>query len=341
MIEKAMVSIALTVMDYQLKYFNKLTRSINDQTYKNLELVIIDKTSNFIVRDLTEKPCSITNTSIITFSKNAGFAENYNLAINNSHGEHVFVLNLDTILDSQCIEKLVEAMDFDPQIGCASPKILRLDENQNIVTPRIIDSCGMYFTRIIRHLDRGSGEIDNGQYDQKCFVFGVTGAGAFYRKTCLDDIMFNNQYYDEDFWSYREDADISWRINNYGWKCFYTPNALMYHVRTLKPGKRSNNSKVSNMHSVKNRYLLLTNNMSFKNYVLNFPFILFRDILVVFGILVKEHYSLKAFVYLITNLKYILQKRKLLQRKKKCDASVFWFNNRELVLLQQDQNDNK
>jgi len=323
-----LVSIVIVVMDYQLRYFEKLAQSIYDQTYPNIELVLVDKTETTSTRHLTRPAIDNNPCKIIPFREPAGFARNYNCGIRHSTGDFVFVLNLDTILNTRCIEKLVSAISLDSSVGCVSPKILRMDENQELYKPAVLDSAGMYLLRMMRHLDRGGGEVDCGQYDRLEYVFGVTGAGAFFRRSCLDEVAISGQFYDEDFWSYREDADLSWRMQNYGWKCLYTPEAVMHHARTLKPGKRSGNSRLANMHSVKNRYLLMINNMSLGTYFRNAPQIWFRDMIVLTGCFLVEQYSLKGLWYVVRNLRRLFQKRRKIRCRASEDVSGHWFGRR-------------
>jgi len=319
-------------MDYQIRYLNKLLETIESQTYKYLELVIIDKTKADDVISAIEKSSLYSTSKIVRDTKPRGFAENYNLGINHTDGPFVFILNLDTMLAPDCVERLVEVAQWGEDIGCVSPKIIRMAEDQRVYDPPPIDSAGIYLTRFMRHFDRGAGEIDIGQYDEPCLIFGVTGAAAFYRRNCLNDIKFDNQYFDEDFWSYREDVDLSWRIQNYGWKCLYAPRAVVSHIRTLKHGIRTKSLMLANMHSVKNRFLLVINNMSMKNYFLHLPTILFRDLIVVFGVLFKELYSLRAFWFLISNFPRLIIKRRQLQSRMKADVCNFWFNHKSISL---------
>jgi GT2 family glycosyltransferase len=267
---------------------------------------------------------------IFSDKKKAGFAENYNVGMRSSTGNYVFVLNPDTILDVNCVQGLIEAFTLDPSIGCVSPKLLRMNENNEIYRPTIIDSAGMCLTKYVRHYDRGAGNRDVGQYENGAFVFGATGAAMMFKKDCLEDIKIDDEYFDEDFEFGREDADISWRLNNYGWKCLYWPKSIVYHVRTAKPGGRSNILPYTNMHSVKNRYLLLLNNISLSNYFRTSIFILLRDLSVICYVLLKEWSSIPAFVYLIANFRRLLSKRKRIQRGKYVDTSRFWFRHEKV-----------
>jgi GT2 family glycosyltransferase len=72
----------------------------------------------------------------------------------------------------------------------------------------------------------------------------------------VDDLLIGGEFFDEDFFVYREDADVAWRAQLMGWKCLYAPYAKGYHVRNALPGNRRALPPEINMHSVKNRFLL-------------------------------------------------------------------------------------
>ncbi len=123
---------------------------------------------------------------------------------------------------------------------------------------------------MLRHLDRGSLEVDNGHFRNYEYVFGATAAAALYRREMIDDISLDGEFFDTDFFVYREDADVAWRAQLMGWKCLYAPYARGYHVRKALPGNRRALPPEINMHSVKNRFLLRMKNMSPDLYRRNF-----------------------------------------------------------------------
>ncbi len=98
---------------------------------------------------------------------------------------------------------------------------------------------------------RGFEEEDQGRYDQTEEVFGVDGAAPLYRRSMLEDIKVHDQYFDETFHSHKEDVDLAWRAKILGWRCIYTPNAIGYHKRTFKPGKRQKMVGEVKLHAVK------------------------------------------------------------------------------------------
>ena len=87
----------------------------------------------------------------------------------------------------------------------------------------MIDSTGIYFTPNMRHLDRGAEEQDRGQFDREQYVFGATGAAAMFRREFIEAVSVEGQFFDEEFFAFREDADLAWRAQLMGWKCLYTP----------------------------------------------------------------------------------------------------------------------
>ena len=140
-------------------------------------------------------------------------------------------------------------------------KLLTMTPRFDIPATPLVDSTGIYFNPMLRHLDRGSQEVDNGHYLHYEYVFGATAAAALYRREMIDDIALDGEFFDPDFFVYREDADVAWRAQLMGWKCLYAPYARGYHVRTVLPGNRRALPPVINMHSVKNRFLMRMKNM--------------------------------------------------------------------------------
>jgi GT2 family glycosyltransferase len=191
----------------------------------------------------------------------------------------------------------------------------------------LVDSTGIYFTPMLRHLDRGSQEVDNGHFLRFEYVFGASAAAALYRREMIDDVAVDGEFFDPDFFAYREDADVAWRAQLLGWRCLYTPHARGYHVRKALPGNRRALPAVVNMHSVKNRFLMRIKNMTARLYLRNFFSIMARDLVVVSCCLLREHHSLKAFTYLARNWRRIWQKRRAIMSRKRVndDYMAQWF----------------
>jgi GT2 family glycosyltransferase len=157
--------------------------------------------------------------------------------------------------------------------------------------------------------------------------FGVSGAAPLYRRAMIDDVTAGGEFLDEDFFAYREDADVSWRAQLFGWRALHVPAAAGVHVRTVTPSRRRQLSPAVNRHSVKNRFLLRLKNEGGGLLVRNGVFELGRDLLVLAASLTVERTSLPAFAWLWKNRRRIMAKRREIQRRRRVPdrALAKWF----------------
>ena len=297
----------------ELKYLSACIDSILSQTYKNIEIFLFDNASIDETIKFVEK--NYPQIKIIPNRENLGYTVGHNRAIKISRGDFFMPINPDVTLESTYIENMVKALNIDDKFGMACGKLYRMKQKGKRTS--IIDSVGMYFIANQRHFDIGSGEIDKGQYDKCAEVFGVSGAAPLYRRTMLEDININGEYFDENFFTFREDADLAWRAQLLGWRAVYTPEAAGYHVRTVTPDKRKTLNPLINMHSVKNRFLMRIKNMSFSNYLVNIIPITYRDLQIIVYVFLFEHSSIQAFYKVISlSLKTIDKRKQIMKRRK-------------------------
>src|SRR5712675_2924925 len=288
------------------RFIKRCLESVLAQKYPNKEIVVIDNASTdgtIDILELFEDRCRI-----VYNDENIGFAAAQNQAIRISDGEWVLTLNPDVLLLPNFIQALVDAGQFDSKIGTVCGKLLAILATFDLPDKPLVDSTGIYFTPMLRHLDRGSQEVDNGHYLKHEYVFGATAAAALYRRRMIDDISIGDEFFDPDFFVYREDADVAWRAQLMGWRCLYAPYARGYHVRKVLPGNRRALPPEINMHSVKNRFLMRIKNISPNLYRRNWFSITTRDTTVVMCCLLWEHSSLRAFWFLTKNLKRAVAK---------------------------------
>jgi len=319
--------ISVTIVTYNSgRFIKRCLESVLDQKYPNIEVIVIDNASTDGTIDILEQfqdRCRVHYND-----ENIGFAAAQNQAIALAGGEWVLTLNPDVLLLKNFITALLDAGQSDPKIGTVCGKLLTIRASFDLPEKQLVDSTGIYFTPMLRHLDRGSQEIDNGHYLNFEYVFGATAAAALYRRQMIDDISILGEFFDPDFFVYREDADVAWRAQLMGWRCIYTPHARGYHVRNVLPGNRRALPPEINMHSVKNRFLMRIKNMTADLYRRNWFSITVRDMVVVGACLVREHTSLKAFWYLARNWRRVLTKRAEIMRRRrvKDDELASWFS---------------
>lgn len=301
--------------------------SLRLQNYPRMELIIVDNAStDGTLRALGSAP---DNASLIVNPQNLGFAAAQNQAIQSARGSWLLCLNPDVVLDSSFVSRLVAAGQKYSDIGTVCGKLLRWQPEAPQPKSNILDSTGICFTRNLRHLDRGAEEEDRGQYERMEYVFGATGAAALYRRAMVDDVSIEGDFFDRDFFAYREDADLAWRAQILGWHCLYVPGALGWHQRRVTPERRGQLPLVINWHSVKNRFLMRIKNMSVRLYLrLFFPTTL-RDIMVVGYALLRDWRLLSALVYPLRIWPRLMHKRRLIQgRRRVSDHELArWFSN--------------
>lgn len=295
--ERELVSVILVTWN-SAQFLRRCLEALRQQTHPRVELIAIDNAST------DESVSMIDADTLIRNETNRGFSAAVNQGLAVARGEYVLLLNPDCFLEPHYIERLVAALERAPEFGSATGMLMRANGKTGE-----IDSCGIRMTRTGRHLDidvRTEGE-----------VFGVSGAAAMHRMSFLRDVAIDGEVLDEDFFAYREDADLAWRGQLFGWKALCEPHAIATHVRHVTPEVRRELSAAINMHSVKNRFLLRIKNEGAYLALRNAPFELGRDLVVLIAALMIERTSLPAFAWLWRNRVRVLAKRRAIQSRRK------------------------
>jgi GT2 family glycosyltransferase len=318
--------VSVTIVTYNSgRFIRRCLESVLAQRYRRLEIVVVDNASTDGTSDILETFDG--RCRIVYNSDNIGFAAAQNQAIALARGDWILTLNPDVLLLPNFVEAMIEAGNLSPKIGTVCGKLLTILASFDLPEKPLVDSTGIYFTPMLRHLDRGSQEVDNGHFVNHEFVFGATAAAALYRRTMIEDVSLDSEFFDPDFFVYREDADVAWRAQLLGWRCIYTPHARGYHVRKVLPGNRRALPAAINMHSVKNRFLMRIKNMTPDLYKKNWLSITARDLVVLGCCIVREQTSLKALWYVASNWRRFMAKRDeiMARRRASDDYIASWF----------------
>ena len=273
------IPVAIVIVTWNsASYLPGCLDSLRRLTRSPAELVVVDSGSTDGAADLVRE--SYPEARLIVCDTNVGFCRANNLGIRASTSPFVLVLNPDTVLEPEFLDRLLPAFE-DPDVGLVAGKLFRFDRTT-------LDSCGQRLSRARRPKDRGYGRPDRGEYDRDESVFGVCGAAAFYRREMLERIADPGPcYFDERFFAFGEDLDIAWRARRAGWRAVYRHRAVGYHARggsaTRAPRLRRwaamlGRSPEIRFHAVKNRYLAILRNDTVAGYLANLPFIWTRDL---------------------------------------------------------------
>jgi GT2 family glycosyltransferase len=323
--------VCVTIVSYNsAQYLKACLDSLKAQTFSDFNIALWDNASRDNTHAIIEAYRDFLCFTHLS-DRNLGFCEAHNRLIQSTSSEYVLVLNPDVILESRFLEALAREMDLDSSAGSATGKLFRQtapNATRGISADRILDSTGIYFTTSQRHFDRGSNEIDQGQYDSPEYVFGASGAAALYRRAMLEEIRNGIEYFDESFFAYREDADLAWRAQWVGWRCRYVPDAVAYHTRKVLPENRSTLPDAINMHSFKNRFLLRVKNMDAGTYLKFFIPITLRDLAALLYVLLRERSSLPGIPLLIRALPRARAWRRFIQSRRRItpDEIRSWFS---------------
>ena len=203
-------------------------KSLLGQTYKTLEVIVVDNGSQDRSLDLL-KGLPIPRLKVVENKENFGFCRANNQALDLCQGTYIALLNNDAIADANWISELVRTLHNNPEFGMAASKILSYE------SPNVIDKLGHLIYLDGQNRGRGSGEIDQGQYD--CFdeVSWPDGCAAFYRRELLEQL----QGFDEDFFAYGDDAELGLRARIAGWRCLAVPTAIVWHHLGSTLGRHS------------------------------------------------------------------------------------------------------
>lgn len=285
-----------------MDFLPELLKSIFAQTFTDYSVLIIDNGSSDGLEPYLRE--HFPQATLLRNARNLGFSPAHNQAVRYAvehwggedlSGKFVLVTNPDTIFTPTYLEEIVRAAEADPTAGSFQGKLLRAytehggDEVlRETVQSERIDSTGLQPHRDRTFTDRGAGEMDEGQFDGLRDVFGVTGALGLYRADALQDARCLDEYFDHDFFAYKEDVDLAWRLRELGRPARYVPSAVAYHYRCAfgkerlgwleRIKNRRGKSGLRNRYSTRNHLLLMMKNERVWNGLLASPWIVWFEL---------------------------------------------------------------
>ena len=233
--------------------------STRKQNYSFYEIIIIDNaSSDGSVEYIRENYSEII---LIQNKENLGFAAAVNQGIKSSSSDYVFLLNNDVELESDCISNLLKCIEKDENIFAVSSKMVQYNDRNKM------DDAGDEYTILGWTCKVGDGKSPD-LYTTERDIFSACAGAALYRKNILDKL----EYFDENFFAYMEDVDISYRARIWGYKCVYCPEAVVYHLGSGTSGSRYNEFKIRL--AARNNVYVPYKNMPWPQLALNGIFLL-------------------------------------------------------------------
>jgi GT2 family glycosyltransferase len=210
--------------------------SLAAQTFTDFEIVVVDNGSSdgsvALVEELARS--SPRPIRLVQNSENRGFCAANNQGFAASQSEYIALLNNDAEAEPGWLAAMFEAIRVKPavgesDVGMVASKILVWED------PRIIDKCGHLIYPDGQNRGRGSGQLDQGQFNRQEEALWPDGCAALYRRAMLNEVGG----FDEEFFAYADDAELGLRARIAGWTCLYAPGAVVRHHRGATLGLNS------------------------------------------------------------------------------------------------------
>lgn len=251
-----------------LDYIEECLHSLAKQTQPHTVIVVDNGSTDGSMEIIRDK---FPRVQLLAFPNNAGFTGGVNRGLSpalKQDFDYLVLFNNDAIAQPDWLEHLVATANAHPEAGIITSKIRHMND------PRL-DSTGDFYSTWGFPFPRGRDEVDKGQYDaeDKRVVFSGSGGASLYRAEMLQDIGL----FDERFFAYGEDVDVSFRAQLAGWRVRYEPAAIVLHHiggtsrRANSTGRNTDQvaenieagapSAFARYHSVKNFAYLYTKNM--------------------------------------------------------------------------------
>jgi GT2 family glycosyltransferase len=202
-----------------LVFLELVLSSLRRQTLGDFDITVVDDASTDGSVEYLEREWS--EVRVVALAQNSGFPAVVNRGIDASDGEYVALLNTDVELSENWLEELSAALDSDPGLGFVGGKIMRYGERE------VFEQIGLDFFTSGRFEPIGIDEQDSGQYDAGREIAAVTAAACMYRRSAVEAAGG----FDEDYFLYCEDADLSLRMRLKGYRGRYVPTVSAFHVR--------------------------------------------------------------------------------------------------------------
>lgn len=200
-----------------IKLLRPCLDSLRKQTLTHFETIVVDNgSSDGSVQVLSSEYPEVRT---LALSTNSGYTGGCNAGLNTACGRYLALLNNDTEVDPHWLENLVNGLRRHPDAGMATSRIMLYDRRQ------MLNSAGDLYGRNGLPNSRGVWQTHGASFASESFVFGGSGGAMALRREMLAEVGL----FEEAFFMWCEDVDLSWRAQLAGWKCIYEPEAVIYH----------------------------------------------------------------------------------------------------------------
>lgn len=260
--------LAVSIVTYNAEQdIRACLEALKRQTYSEFNLFIVDNASTDNTRSLIREICP--EATLIENDANLGFGAGHNIAISQTDAEWILLLNADAVLDETALATFMSRVY--PSDVAAVGGILYSDQEK-----KQVDSTAIQLNRFTYHAsERKAIPL------QDDYPWGISGACILLRKEALSSIAYPRndrsypEYFDERFFLYKEDLDLSARLQSNGWRSQFISKEVGIHSRTgAKEKSRKDLPDHVRVNSYKNHFYFLLKHARLKSL----PFILTYEV---------------------------------------------------------------
>lgn len=322
--DQPLVSIVLLNWNGE-NYIHACARSIAEQAYKNIEVIVVDNGS--VDKSLQNLKCAYPEWAYIEHANNIGFAAGMNSGLVLAKGKYVIPLNQDVYLDNNFIEKSVNIMESLNRAGALGAEEYLWEGNK--LTDKLRSPGPALFLRL--RIKGIASKIETSIVKS----FGVNGSFPFLRREALVELKKQDGHvYDPAFFSGWEDMDLWWRMQLRGWECYATQETKAWHVGSSFDDEKQSFLEKSTFYQVwimRNRWFLIFKNIPLFILLFLSPLLLLLEFILPFYFLLRSPRSLRAWFIswreIFASLPSICAKRRVIQKHRKLRSLqiVRWF----------------
>jgi GT2 family glycosyltransferase len=219
------MDLSVIILNYNTKDLLKacLTSVFASKTDYKFEVLVADNGSTDNSIEWVRIFCP--SAKLIENNANLGFAKGNNVAIKQAVGKYILLLNSDTAVRPDTLDKSVRYMDAHSDVGIMGCKVLLPDGSLHEASRRRFPNPANAFLRLFGFRKFSNYNYQNISVDSEMEVDSVVGAFLCIRKSVIDKVGL----LDEDFFMYGEDLDWCWRVKEAGYKVMYYPGAAITH----------------------------------------------------------------------------------------------------------------
>lgn len=233
------LKLSVIIVNYNVKYYlDQCIRSVLrafEEMNTPAEIIVVDNHSADSSVDYLEQRYPQKLYPMVRFVRSAhnlGFARANNIAIRQSRGEYVLLLNPDTIVGEDALKASVDFMDAHEDAGAVGVRMLGAQGRRAMESRRGLPTPMVSFFKMLGFCNRWPHHRLFGKYymgylpwDEPCQIEVVSGAYCMLRRKALDEVGL----LDEDFFMYGEDIDLSYRVLKGGYHNYYLPVDILHY----------------------------------------------------------------------------------------------------------------